>query len=211
MDDHHRYCPVCGQILTVGSPCPNRWCRRPDRGFSVVFAVSSHQGQLRQAIARYKYRGERHLAATFGSAVARFLEDRAAWFEEFDVLTSVPAYTGPGARRPWDAVGAVLVEAASRLGRSWEVDTGLLTKDRETPGMTGRRWADRQTIARGPLRRSLSLTPGIDVAGASVLVFDDVLTEGSTLAEVARILRRAGATDVAGLVLARPAWEPFRW
>jgi predicted amidophosphoribosyltransferase len=211
MDDHHHYCPVCGQILTSGCPCPNRWCRRPDRGFSVVHAVSTHQGQLRQAIARYKYRGERHLAATFGAAVARFVEDRAPWFEEFDLLASVPAYTGPGSRRSWDAVGAILDETATRLGRRWDVDSGLLDKDGETPGMTGRPWADRQTIARGPLRRSLSLAPGRDVAGASVLVFDDVLTEGSTLAEVARILRRAGACDVAGLVLARPAWEPFRW
>jgi predicted amidophosphoribosyltransferase len=45
------------------------------------------------------------------------------------------------------------------------------------------------------------------VAGARVLVLDDVLTDGSTLREVARVLRRAGAREVAGLILARPAWR----
>jgi predicted amidophosphoribosyltransferase len=45
------------------------------------------------------------------------------------------------------------------------------------------------------------------VAGARILVLDDVLTEGSTLREVARALRHAGAREVAGLVLARPAWR----
>ena len=44
-------------------------------------------------------------------------------------------------------------------------------------------------------------------ASARILVIDDVLTEGSTLREVARALRGAGAREVAGLVLARPAWR----
>lgn len=73
--------------------------------------------------------------------------------------------------------------------------------------MQGRPWTDRQAIASGPLRRSLVVTAPAAVAGARVLVLDDVLTEGSTLREVARALRGAGAREVAGLVLARPAWR----
>ena len=215
--DGWRTCPICGQGLPGGGGvgagegelgrCPNRWCRRPDRGWTVAFAAGVHGGDLRRAIARYKYRGERQLGGALADVVARFVNEHAVWFEEFDVLTAVPAYLGPGARRTWDPVGGVLRRLADRLEPGWAVEPGLVVKTAETPGMTGRSWAERQCIARGPLRRSLSVPDPPAVAGAQVLVLDDVLTEGSTLREVALALRRAGASDVAGLVIGRPAWR----
>jgi predicted amidophosphoribosyltransferase len=41
------------------------------------------------------------------------------------------------------------------------------------------------------------------VAGKRVLLIDDVLTSGATVAECCRILRRAGATHIDVLTLAR--------
>ena len=81
-----------------------------------------------------------------------------------------------------------------------------VVKAAETPAMQGRTWSARQAIAAGPLRRSLVVPAPAGVAGARILVFDDVLTEGSTLREVARVLRAAGAREAAGLVLSRPRW-----
>lgn len=173
----------------------------------MAFSVGLHQGGLRWAITRYKYREDRGLAAVFAGAVASYLDGHRSWFEEFDLLAGVPTYLGPGARRSWDPVGTILAALAPRLGDGWTVAPRALTKLRETPGMAGRSWAQRQALARGPLRASLAVPdPGL-VAGRQVLVLDDVLTEGSTLREVARALRRAGASDVAGLVLARPPWR----
>lgn len=202
----NRRCPVCGQVLAERGRCPNRWCRRPARGFSVAFAVGLYQGALRRAIGRYKYRGQSHLATVFAGMLASYVEANPVWFEDFDVITAVPAYTGPGARRDWDPVGCVLTQLRSRLGPLWTVEPGLLVKCRETDGMAGLGWAQRQEVARNQLRGAIRVAGGVRVEGARVLVLDDVLTEGSTLHEVAAILRRAGATEVAGLVLARPVW-----
>jgi predicted amidophosphoribosyltransferase len=176
----------------------------------VVFAVARHEGQLRRALARYKYGGDRRLAGRFAAQVAAFLADHPVWFEEFDVLTSVPAYRGPGARRTWDPVADILVGAGRLLGPGWCIEPGLVAKTGETPPLTGRTRAARQSVARGPLRRALTLAPGAGVEGSRVLVFDDVMTEGSTLRETARVLRRSGADEVAGLVLARPGREVGR-
>jgi predicted amidophosphoribosyltransferase len=89
----------------------------------------------------------------------------------------------------------------------WEVGLDVIAKQRETPPMQGRPWTARRAIASGPLRRALVVPAPSRVTGARILVLDDVLTDGSTLREVARALREAGAREAAGLVLTRPAWQ----
>jgi predicted amidophosphoribosyltransferase len=176
----------------------------------VVFAVAVHVGGLRHAIVRYKYGGEQWWAAVFAGLLAGHLHRHATWFEEFDLLCVTPGYVGPGARRRWDPVGRIAEELAPRVTPLWELLPDAVVKVAETPAMSGRSRPDRLRIAAGPLRRALFVPDPTVVAGARVLVIDDVLTEGSTLREVARVLRRAGAVEVAGLVIARPPWGEAR-
>ena len=197
-------CPVCGQVAYERAPCTNRWCSRVDRAVSVVFPVGVHHGALRQAIVRYKYRGERGWAEVFARMVASHLVRNATWFEEFDLIVGVPAYVGPGARRMWDPVGDILLGLDDVTGAEWPIGRRVLVKRRETPAMRGRPWSERQAIGAGPLRRALFVAEPAAVAGARVLVLDDVMTEGSTLQEVGRALLGAGAAEAAGLVLTRP-------
>ena len=104
-------CPVCGLGLwwpRADGICLNRWCWRPDREFSTVYSLGVHAGALRQALVRYKSHSEWSVADAFAGVVARYLHANFTWFEEFDVITGVPSYTGPGARRAWDPVGEIL-------------------------------------------------------------------------------------------------------
>jgi predicted amidophosphoribosyltransferase len=146
-------------------------------------------------------------ADVFARLLSDHLRNHATWFEEFDLVVPVPAYMGPGARRNWDPVGAIATRLRSLTAPLWEIATAAVAKRVETPAMQGRSWSGRQEIATGPLRRSLVVPAPRGVAGARILVLDDVLTEGGTLREVAYVLRRAGAREVAGLVLARPVWR----
>jgi predicted amidophosphoribosyltransferase len=162
---------------------------------------------MRHAIVRFKYRREQWWADVFARLMAELLTREAPWFEEFDLLVPTPSYLGPGARRRWDPVGEIVARLASLVAPAWEVGAGVVVKRHETPAMQGRPWSARQAIAQGPLRDALVVTAPRLVAGARLLVVDDVMTGGSTLREVARALRAAGAAEVAGLVLARPPWH----
>lgn len=172
----------------------------------MVFPCGAYDGALRHSLVRYKYRGERWWAAVFASMIAELLSAHPTWFEEFDLITGVPSYVGPGARRRWDPVGGILEELAPSLGAAWSVEPGAVVKRAETPPMQGRAWAARQAVAAGPLRRCLHVPRRALVDGARVLIVDDVMTEGSTLNEVARAVRQAGALEAAGLVVARLSW-----
>ena len=173
----------------------------------MIYSVGTYDGELRRAIVGYKYRGQRHLAAALSGRLAAYLEDNATWFEEYDVLTPMPAYTGPGARRSWYPMGGVVARLAERVGDRWAVQPGLVEKVGETAPMNGLTQWERARSAERSLRQALR-AGRYDVTGARVLVVDDVFTEGSTLREVARVLRLSGADEIAGLVLARPALGP---
>ncbi len=199
-------CPSCDQSREVGRPCPTAWCHRRDRGWSVVFSVGAYRGGLRTALLRYKYGGERWWAEVLGGVGAAYLHARAGWFEEFDLLTAVPGFTGPSSRRTWDPVAGILAGIARVAPPGWEPGAGVVRKRIETPQLSRSGGSVRVAQAAAGLRAALWVPDPSRVAGRRVLVLDDVLTEGSTLREVAVALRRAGAAEVAGLVLARTPW-----
>jgi predicted amidophosphoribosyltransferase len=199
-------CAACGQPLTGDPHCANPWCGRADRAWSVAFSVGVHEGPLRRALVDYKYRGHRWWGAVLARLLADWLRAHETWVEEFDLLVPVPSYLGAGARRGWDPVGELAAGVARTCGAAWDVIPQAIIKTAETPPMTARSRTSRLALAEGPLRAALAVPDRAAVAGARILVLDDVLTEGATLREVARCLRAAGAIEVAGLAITRPAW-----
>jgi predicted amidophosphoribosyltransferase len=202
-----RPCPVCDQALTSDQRCSNDCCSRADRSFSVVWSIGPHLGPWRSVIGAYKYRRQTEWAAVLGRILLGYLDEHMPWFDDYDLITPMPAFTGPGCRRDWDHVGEVVSVAARLAGPRWEFCSGLIVKDRETPALTGLPRPARRGCAEGPLRRALRVPDPSAVAGRRIIVIDDVFTEGSTLREVARALVRAGAEEVAGLCLARQPWQ----
>jgi predicted amidophosphoribosyltransferase len=74
---------------------------------------------------------------------------------------------------------------------------GACRKVRDTPPQAQLPWKARAANVRG------AFVCDADLAGMSVAVVDDVMTTGATLDELARNLKRAGATRVSGWVVAR--------
>ncbi len=62
-----------------------------------------------------------------------------------------------------------------------------------------------QSLAREQRRRNVAGAFAVagDVRGLGIVVIDDVMTTGSTLAEIAATLKRAGAASVVNRVVAR--------
>jgi len=202
-------CPVCDQPLSPDLPCRNAWCLRADRQFSAVWAIGSHAGPVRQALHEFKIDGERRWAPVLARLVIGFLDDHLPWFDDYDLIVAAPGFVGPGARRDWEPMREVIRAAAAEDGGMWPWDTGdppAIVRTAECGRISARRGTERRAFAESRLRPALAVPEPARVAGQRLLVVDDVLTEGSTLRELARALRQAGAVEVAGLVLARRPW-----
>jgi predicted amidophosphoribosyltransferase len=202
-------CDVCDQRLEAAVRCRNYWCGRDDRGFDVVWAIGVHRSVLRQVIAQYKYRGATSWASVLGRVLAGYLAEHSPWFEEFELLIPSPGHPDrPGLADP---VERIVDAAASVAGDLWPFDVGprrcLIKTAATMPLMEVGSPEARRLWAACDLRPALEVTEPERVHGRQVLVIDDILTDGSTLREVALALRQAGAAGVSGLVFARQPWR----
>lgn len=167
------------------------------------FAAVEFRGPVESWIHRFKYpRAGLAGLDPAALAVARLLIREAA-----------QGALAAGAARPARVVAVPLhprrlrrrgFNPAALLARSVARELGApcapvaLERLRDTPSQTGLDRAARRRNLRGAFRARIPLA-GDD----PVWLVDDVLTTGSTLAEAARALRRAGAKRVVGLCAAR--------
>jgi predicted amidophosphoribosyltransferase len=195
-------CQVCGQELADGNRCANAVCNLEDRSFSRIYTVCWRQEEMWAAVSRYKYDQDREWAPILGRILVGFLEERRTDLASYDLITTGALYVGPRARRLWDTLRLIL-DGALAVGPNWPFVPDLITKSGPTGQFLGRSVETRRAIAEHSLRDALAV-PGPElVVGRRILVLDDVYSEGFSLREMARVLVSAGATEVAGLVLAR--------
>ena len=87
--------------------------------------------------------------------------------------------------------------ALAQSSRSVPVAARAIGRLRETPPQSGLALAQRRTNLHG------AFASGMRFDGMVVGIVDDVMTSGSTVGEVARVLRAAGAVTVVAFVVTR--------
>jgi ComF family protein len=110
-------------------------------------------------------------------------------------VVPVPLHPRRLRRRGFNPAGLLARRLARRLELAF--DPVALARARDTPSQTGLDARDRRRNVAGAFR-----FVGRGPAPARVLLVDDVVTTGATLAAAARALRRAGASSVVGLAAA---------
>lgn len=192
------YCPRCalpvGPYLVDPKGCNH--CR--DRRFHLdgMARAGPYTGPIGSLVRQFKFKRRRELDRLLGELVAASV-DRWEWRRRLDLLTPVPA-TWTSRLRYRGHPAELLARAVSRKLDGLPVHHLLRTKGKRRR-QTRLNQADRVQNVRGVFH----LHRGADVAGKTICVVDDVCTSGATLAEVARVLKRAGAAEVYAAVAAR--------
>ncbi len=173
-------CPPCAAALVPAAPVPDVV------GVDTVAALLDYAGPARQLVAGLKYRNNRGaldwLARGLGGLVG----------EEPDALTWVPTTAARARRRGFDQAELL----ARALGRHLDRPVRPLLERVGGPAQTG---LDRAARRAGPRLRPRGPAPAV------VLVVDDVVTTGASLARAAEVLRAAGARRVLAVAAAHPS------
>jgi ComF family protein len=158
-----------------------------------IVVASAYSGRVRDVLLGLKYRNRRLVTAHVSGLLARRLAATPG-VDAVDVVTWAPTSGPRRHRRGFDQAELIARAVAAQLGIPCR---RLLEREGNLPAQTG---STRQQRLRGPRFR---VHPR--AAGRRVLVVDDVVTTGATLASAANFLHRAGAADV---VLAAVAATP---
>jgi ComF family protein len=175
-------CPAC-------LPAPSEARALPIAGLT-VFAAGRYAGRLRRAILAFK-RGRRDA----GVALAQLLGERVGSLPPSSVLVPVPTTARRRAERGFDQ--SVLLAH----GISLRHDRAMVEALRQRAG-DAQRGRSRAARLRAHGRFVGDERAASRIAGATVVLVDDVVTTGATLADCARAVRAAGGAVARALVVA---------
>ncbi len=206
---HGKVCSICGErVLSAYFECDEDGlrrcpaCRRIDRPFHRAIAYGSYDDGLRELIHLLKYNGVRPAARVLGRMLSETLTAVEPSFEQSVVLlVPVPLYRGKRRQRGFNQA-ELIAQAAWRerfSGARFQLASDLLTRVRDTHSQIGLTSHQRRENLRG----AFAVAQPQQIAGREIVLVDDVYTTGTTASECARVLRRAGASKVWVVTVAR--------
>jgi ComF family protein len=176
---------VCGACMTTPPP------------FDTALARVDYAAPWDRLITSFKFHAALDLAPVFADGIVAAIGDRGT--PHPDLLLPVPLSAARLRERGYNQAWELARRVARRIGIA--ADARLLLRIRET----SHQLALPPEARAGNVRGAFAVEPRRrhEVAGRSIAVVDDVMTTGSTLAEIARTLKQAGAAGVAVWVVAR--------
>jgi ComF family protein len=152
-------------------------------------------GVVRDALHAIKYAGEQRLAEPLGRAVARRW---AAVGVGADLVANVPIHSDRARQRGYDQAALIARHAARELHLPYAAS---LTRSRATLAQFDLDRRDRARNVKGAFSFDERSRPAI--RGRWILLVDDVVTTGATLAACATTMLAAGALGVSAITVAR--------
>ncbi len=201
-------CPFCRKALEAEAICPDcqeglPWltgpaARRKLENVTLCASALRYEGLAKACVRRYKFRRRQGYARILGPLTAQCAHDHLP--QDFDLISWPPLSPRSLRRRGFDQ--SQLLAQAVAQDRGMEA-TALFKKRNSTR---------QQSLLKGYAQRKANVLgayslpdPGA-VVGKRVLLVDDVVTTGATLAECARVLLTAGAEEVFAVTLASARW-----
>lgn len=198
-------CVICARLLTDRGPvCPRCLDTLPEYDgaaptvrFTDGGAVSFYyEAALRESFHRFKFGGAEHYARTYGAWMAHTIKDRLSG--RFDCVTWAPVSRRRRRARGYDQSELLCREIAAAFGMQ---PVRLLHKCTNAPAQSSLADAAHR---RANVSGAYEVPRPELVRGRRILLIDDIVTTGATLAECSRVLRMAGASELVYAALAAP-------
>lgn len=169
-------------------------CRGGKLGLTGAAMVARYRGGTKEVIKSLKFRGETTLAGMIAELMtARWRESE--FYGKADFILPVALHKKRKRWRGFDQ--ALLLSKAISERSGLPVREGILLRIKETPPQAMLRRAERLKNLEGAFQAKG------DLKGAKIVLVDDVMTTGATMAECARVCRAAGAARIYALTFAR--------
>ena len=189
-------CAKCGQPIDSGEHCYS--CRKLKTKPKCSFIRSAFifNEPMRSIIHEYKYNGKPYISKTLGLWMREILKTDPK-FKDFHFLLAVPLAKKKLAQRGFNQ--SELLADIMAKEKNFEVIKNAIIRIKNTLSQTTLNKKERKNNIAGAFS---VLKPEL-IKGKNIILIDDVATTGSTLQELAKTLKKAGAKKIAAFTLAR--------
>lgn len=206
VSDYHR-CRRCAN--PIPSVLPDQdciRCRKENWKFDEVLTLGPYRKTLSDTVIRMKKPVHELLRRSIASLLADLVAERLDAGESpsktgeatsKSVIVPVPNHWTHSFSGAADSAGSLAKHIGRELGIP--VLTDIVTRTRRT----GKQGMLSSTERSSNVRNAFRISRHAHLVGAHIWLVDDVLTSGATCAEIARVLKKAGASRISVLVAAR--------
>jgi predicted amidophosphoribosyltransferase len=181
-------CEPCRVALAAARPGRTRPVPEPP-GLPPAFALAAYAGSLRRMLIQYKERNRHQVTPVLGGLLARVVSAATPGLAGPLTLVPVPATAAAARRRHGDHIDRLAHHAAGALRRRG-VDAGVAGLLRALPKREDS--AELSAAERARVAGQAFAARGRRAPGGTVVLVDDIITTGSTLAAATARLAAAG-------------------
>ena len=193
---HNRSCcALCALPLPSGHPAGRLCgeCQKHAPAFDRCYSAFLYREPLSQLVTGLKFHGRMHYGRLLGQLLVRTLREQGALTPA--LLIPVPLHPQRLRERGYNQSLELARWVARDLGLN--LDSETCTRPRPTAAQSGLSLKERPKNVRG----AFSVVRPLEVEKVAIL--DDVVTTGSTVSELAKVLKRAGVKRVDVWAVAR--------
>jgi ComF family protein len=183
----HPSCPQCG-LSTQGDICGKCIKQRPH--YDATHALFTYSYPADAMLQHYKYNNALYLCQTFAQLLIDKIQDN-----DIDVIIAMPLHPSRIKERGFNQSLEVAKIIAKQCNIS--LDHTSCSRIKNTPPQASLPLKSRLKNMKNAFQCSQSFI------GQHVVLIDDVMTTGSSLNELAKIIKKAGARKISCYVLAR--------
>lgn len=162
-----------------------------------IYSLWKYEGVIKKAVIGLKYKYATGITDCLSSLMLQNLK-KDSFLPEEATLIPIPIHHLKQNTRGFNQAEIMGVKIASEM--KWNFEPNLLVKNVKTEPQVGLKGDARRKNLSG----SFSINPSypLSIIGYPFIIFDDVLTTGSTITEASKVLIGAGYKSVMGLTIA---------
>lgn len=169
-------------------------CQIFRHNFDIGFSCALYEKEMRLSLLSYKFSEQHYKYRTYAAIMLDKIQNTSP-FPEFDVIATVPLSKKRRKKRGFDHVAPIARYLSKATGIHYEKNGIIKIKD--TPPQSKLTLEERRLSVKGAFK----VNDKSDFRGKSVLLIDDIYTTGSTVDEIAKILKKKGAEYITVLTL----------
>ena len=196
------HCPQCGLLSFNHQLCGH--CLKSPPDFDATLALFTYDFPLAALLQRYKYGNMLNLSHSFADLMAAHLlrhrvQTNHISTKSIDLIIAMPMHPQRLQERGFNQA----LEIAKLLAKKLNVplDYTVCIRNKLTPPQASLPLKERVKNIRGVF--SVNEAHKINLKGLKIALIDDVMTTGASLNELAKTLKKAGASHVECWVIAR--------